>query len=62
MVVKYHNDIIVFGLHRILVELPGVGWPEILLTGRFTCRTLYATLEARVLALFSYLQAVSSLL
>ena len=43
-----YNGIIVARLHRMLVELPGVGWPEVLpdvLAG------LYATLEIRVLTL-----------
>ena len=29
-IVEYCNGIIVAGLHRMLVELPGVGWPEVL--------------------------------
>ena len=29
-IVERYNGIIVSGLHRMLVELPGVGWPKVL--------------------------------
>ena len=29
-IVEHYNCVIVTGLHTMLVELPGVGWPEVL--------------------------------